>query len=58
MPAAEMTAIEILAKLIAFDSVASRSNMAIIHWISDYLAGYGIKAEIVAAPGGEPKANL
>ncbi len=58
MPAAEMTAIEIMAKLIAFDSVSSRSNMAIIRWIGDYLAGYGIKAEIVEAPGGEPKANL
>jgi acetylornithine deacetylase len=53
-----MTATEILAKLIAFDSVSSRSNLSVIDWIADYLSGHGIKAEIVKAPDGQPKANL
>jgi acetylornithine deacetylase len=53
-----MTVTEILAKLVAFDSVSSRSNLAIIHWISDHLGKHGIRAEIIEAPGGEPKANL
>ena len=57
MSPARMTVTEILEKLIAFDSVSSRSNLTIIRWISDYLAGHGIKAEIIEAPGGEPKAN-
>jgi acetylornithine deacetylase len=49
---------EILAKLIAFDSVSSRSNLSVIDWIADYLGSHGIKAEIVKAPDGQPKANL
>jgi acetylornithine deacetylase len=53
-----MTTVEILAKLIGFDSVSSRSNLAVIDWIADYLAGLGIEAQIVKAPDGQPKANL
>ena len=49
---------EILSRLIAFDSVSSRSNLAVIHWIRDYLGELGIKAEVVPAPDGQPKANL
>ncbi len=49
---------EILAKLVAFDSVSSRSNLPIIDWIADYLSGHGIQAEIVKAPNGQSKANL
>jgi acetylornithine deacetylase len=49
---------EILAKLVAFDSVSSRSNLSVIHWIRDFLAERGVKAELVEAPDGQPKANL
>ncbi|WP_459854825.1 acetylornithine deacetylase [Dongia sp. agr-C8] len=49
---------EILAKLVAFDSISSRSNLSVIDWIADYLSGRGIQAEIVKAPDGQPKANL
>jgi acetylornithine deacetylase len=49
---------EILMRLIAFDSVSSRSNLGIIRWIGDYLAELGVPVEIVAAPDGQPKANL
>jgi acetylornithine deacetylase len=52
------SATEILARLVSFDSVSSRSNLSIIRWIGDYLAELGVPAEIVAAPDGQPKANL
>src|SRR5690349_23370536 len=53
-----MTPVEILARLVSFDSVSSRSNLAIIRWIGDYLAELGVPVEIIAAPDGQPKANL
>jgi acetylornithine deacetylase len=54
----KMSSTEILARLISFDTVSSRSNLALIRWIGDYLAEFGVAVEIVAAPDGEPKANL
>lgn len=48
---------EILADLIAFDTVSRHSNLALIHYIRDYLAGFGIACELFHdAEGG--KANL
>lgn len=49
---------EMLAKLIAFDTVSSRSNLGLIHFIRDLLAEAGIPARVLAAPDGQPKANL
>lgn len=48
----------ILEKLIAFDTVSARSNLALIRWIGDYLSEFGVAVEIVPAPDGQPKANL
>ena len=53
-----MSPTEILARLIAFDTVSSRSNLSVIRWIGDYLAELGVPVEIVAAADGQPKANL
>ncbi|MBL8710614.1 MAG: acetylornithine deacetylase [Rhodospirillaceae bacterium] len=50
--------IAILERLIAFDTVSARSNLALIRWIGDYLAELGIAVEIIPAPDGQPKANL
>lgn len=50
--------IDILEKLVAFDTVSARSNLALIRWIGDYLAELGVAVEIVPAPDGQPKANL
>lgn len=50
--------IALLDRLIAFDTVSARSNLGLIRWIGDYLGGHGIEAEILAAPDGQPKANL
>jgi acetylornithine deacetylase len=48
----------VLEKLIAFDTVSARSNLALIRWIGDYLAELGVAVDIVPAPDGQPKANL
>jgi acetylornithine deacetylase len=55
-------AIEILDRLIAFDTTSSRSNLMLIEWVRDYLAQYGIAATLIPGSGpgsaGEGKANL
>ena len=50
--------IGILQRLVAFDTVSARSNLALIHWIGDYLKEHGVSVDIVSAPDGQPKANL
>src|SRR3954463_5805494 len=49
-------AVAILDRLIAFDTTSSRSNRALIDWVRDYLARYGIAATLTSA--GDGKANL
>ncbi len=49
-------AIEILDRLVAFDTTSARSNLELIDWVADYLAGYGIAATRSSAREG--KANL
>ncbi len=51
------TAQEMLAKLVAFDSVSAKSNLPIIEFIRDYLAGWGIESTLVPDETGR-KANL
>ncbi|HWA50946.1 MAG TPA: acetylornithine deacetylase [Dongiaceae bacterium] len=51
-------AYDILERLIAFPSVSSQSNLALIQWIRDYLAELGVAAHLIQAPDGQPKANL
>jgi acetylornithine deacetylase len=49
--------VRMLERLVAFDTVSSRSNLALIDYVEEYLAGYGIAARrTVDAPG--TKANL
>jgi acetylornithine deacetylase len=49
-------AIEILDRLVAFDTTSSRSNLALIEWVALYLGRYGITAALSSAQDG--KANL
>ena len=49
-------ALEILERLIAFDTVSTRSNLELIDWIDDYLRQYGIATERSSAF--DAKANL
>src|SRR5258708_307982 len=48
--------LEILERLVAFDTTSSRSNLELIEWIAEYLGGYGIASERSAAM--PSKANL
>lgn len=46
-----------IARLVGFDTVSRRSNMALIDWVREHLAGYGVDSRVVpSADGG--KANL
>ncbi|RSZ35124.1 MULTISPECIES: acetylornithine deacetylase [unclassified Variovorax] len=52
-----MNTIEILRTLVAFDTTSHRSNLDLIHWIADYLAGHGVKVQLVHNED-KRKANL
>ena len=49
-------ALEILERLIAFDTTSARSNLDLIDWVADYLGRFGIAAALSGATEG--KANL
>lgn len=52
-----MTAAEILAKLISFDTVSHKTNLPLLEWVEDYLSGFGVASHRVYDDTGE-KANL
>lgn len=52
-----MTTIEILRILVAFDTTSHRSNLDLVHWIADYLAGHGVQVHLVPSDDSQ-KANL
>jgi len=49
--------VEMLRRLVAFDTTSRDSNLALIHWVRDYLAGHGIASRLVHDEAGR-KANL
>jgi acetylornithine deacetylase len=49
-------ALEILDRLVAFDTISTRSNLDLIDWVADYLARFGVTSARTAASTG--KANL
>ncbi len=49
-------AIEVLDKLVAFDTVSARSNLELIDWVAEYLDGFGITS--VRSSAFDGKANL
>lgn len=49
--------LEILEKLVAFDTVSSKPNMALMEWVRDLLADAGIAATLIPDASGA-KANL
>ena len=55
--AAILAAREILDRLVAFPSVSRVSNLPLIDWLEDYLAGHGIECRRVPSPDGT-KASL
>ena len=52
-----MTAREILDRLVAFPTVSRESNLDLVDWVEDYLAGFGVKAHRVYDETGR-KASL
>jgi acetylornithine deacetylase len=48
---------EMLRRLVAFDTTSTKSNLAIIDFIRDYLAGHGVACRLTPSPDGA-KANL
>ncbi|WP_244488655.1 acetylornithine deacetylase [Bosea sp. Leaf344] len=52
-----LTPKDMLAKLVSFNTESQRSNLELIHFCRDYLAGLGVDSRIVPSPDGQ-KANL
>ena len=48
---------ELLARLVGFDTTSAKSNLPLIDFVRDYLAGHGVEATLIPAPEGD-KANL
>jgi acetylornithine deacetylase len=48
---------QMLAKLVAFDTTSSKTNLELIHWVQEYLQGYGVKSTLVH-DATKNKANL
>ncbi len=51
------TAKQMLARLVQFDTTSHKSNLALIAFVEDYLAGHGVASTRVPTPDGE-KASL
>lgn len=51
------TPIEMLEKLVGFDTVSAKSNMALIEFVRDHMAAYGVEATVLPNADGT-KANL
>ncbi len=52
-----LTDIEILKKLIEFDTISHKSNMALISFVRNYMDGFGIKSKLIYDTS-KKKANL
>ena len=52
-----MTPRQILERLVGFDTVSAKSNLALIDWVADYLDRYGVKSRLTSDASGA-KANL
>jgi acetylornithine deacetylase len=48
---------DLLCTLVAFDTTSHRSNLALIHWVADYLVGHGVMPHLTRNNDGH-KANL
>jgi acetylornithine deacetylase len=54
---AVLTPVEMVRRLVGFDTVSARSNLDLIRWVADYLAGHGIAARLTYDEA-RTKANL
>lgn len=49
--------LDMITKLVGFDTVSRNSNLELIHFVQDYLSGHGIDSQLVPSPDGT-KSNL
>lgn len=52
MSGIEFSAIELLAKLVAFDTTSHKTNIPLITFVKDYLASHGVESHLVPTPDG------
>nr|WP_246329556.1 acetylornithine deacetylase [Chthonobacter rhizosphaerae] len=52
-----MTSVDILSRLVSFDTTSRLSNLPLVAWVEAYLAAHGVASERIPDPTGE-KANL
>ena len=57
MPAEKLSSAEMLERLVAFDTVSSKSNLALIDDVRAYLAAHGVPSRLIPDPTTQ-KANL
>jgi acetylornithine deacetylase len=57
MPAPSRASLDMIRRLVAFDTTSRLSNLALIEFVRDYLAGHGVEATLVFNEAGT-KANL
>ena len=57
MPGETVDSVEMLRRLVAFDTTSAKSNLALIEYVRDYLKGHGIAATLVPNED-NTKANL
>ncbi len=57
MPGTRYTPVEMIERLVAFDTTSHDSNLALIHFVRDYLASHGVAATLIHDESGD-KANL
>ena len=55
--AEELSAVAMLGELIRFDTTSRNSNLPLIRFVADYLAGHGVESTIIRSDCGQ-KANL
>lgn len=53
MSGATYTYVELLSRLVAFDTTSHKTNIPLILFVEDYLAGHGIGSELVPTPDGQ-----
>ena len=57
MSAQVFTPRQMIERLVAFDTTSRESNLELIHFVRDYLAGHGVESTLIHDKSGA-KANL
>jgi len=47
VPGAAVSSLEMVRRLVAFDTTSRESNLALIDFVQDYLAGWGVESELI-----------